>query len=228
MHPVPVRHGMTLGELAQMINGESWLENGIKADLTVIAYEGKIDEKVKAHAFNIPPSPNMPNVETAWLYQGLCLLEGTSLSEGRGTDLPFKLIGAPWLDNQKLFDQLVKNKHPLDDFEITQFTPQSIPAAKYPKYDGEDCFGLRINNLENPIEWTIQLLAVIKTLHPQQFKFLESNFIDKLYGSDRLRVFISGNKNINILIGNFQNHKEEFLRKREDYLIYDLPDNQSK
>jgi len=228
MHPIPVRHGMTLGELAQMINGEGWLENGIKADLTVIAYEGKIDEKVKAYAFNAPPSPNMPNLETAWLYQGLCLLEGTNLSEGRGTDMPFNLIGAPWLDNQKLFDQLVKNKHPLDDFEITQFTPQSIPAAKYPKYNGEDCFGLRINNLENPIEWTIQLLALIKSLHPKQFRFLESNFIDKLYGSDRLRVFISENRNINILIGNFQNHKDEFLQKCENYLIYELPNSQTK
>ena len=138
------------------------------------------------------------------------------------------MIGAPWLDHQKLFDQLVKNTHPLDDFEITQFTPQSIPAAKYPKYDGENCFGLRINNLENPIEWTIQLLALIKTLHPKQFKFLGSNFIDKLYGSDRLRVFILENRNINILIGNFQNHKDEFLQKRENYLIYELPNNQSK
>ena len=142
MHPIPIGHGMTLGELAQMINGESWLENGIKVDLTVIAYKGKIDEKVKAHAFNPPPSPNMSNLKTAWLYHGLCLLEGTNLSEGRGTDSPFILLGAPWLDNQKLYDELVKNRHPLDDFEITQFTPQSIPAAKYPKYEGEKCLRL--------------------------------------------------------------------------------------
>jgi uncharacterized protein YbbC (DUF1343 family) len=228
MHPIPVRHGMTLGELAQMINGEGWLDNGIKVDLTVIAYKGKIDEKVKAHSFNAPPSPNMPNIETAWLYQGLCLLEGTNLSEGRGTDLPFKLIGAPWLDNKKLFDQLVKNKHLLDDYEITQFTPQSIPAAKYPKYDGEDCFGLNINNLENPIDWTIKLLAIIKSLHPEQFKFLESNFIDKLYGSDGLRLSILENRNINILIEKFQNHKGEFFQKREKYLIYDSLINQNK
>ena len=228
MHPIPVRHGMTLGELAQMINGESWLENSIKVDLTVIAYKGKIDEKVKAHVFKAPPSPNMPNVETAWLYQGLCLLEGTNLSEGRGTDSPFILLGAPWLDNKKLFDELVKNKHPLDDFEITQFTPQSIPAAKYPKYEGEKCLGLRINNLENPIDWTVKLLAIIKSLHPEQFKFLESNFIDKLYGSDGLRLSISENRNINILIENFQNHKGEFLQKREKYLIYDSFINQNR
>ena len=228
MHPIPVRHGMTLGELAQMINGEGWLSNGIMADLTIIPFEGNINQKVREKAFNPPPSPNMSNLETAWLYQGLCLLEGTNLSEGRGTDLPFKLIGAPWLDNQKLYDQLVKTKHPLDEFKIAEFTPLSIPAVKYPKYEGEKCLGLRINNLENPIDWTIKLLAIIKSLHPEQFKFLESNFIDKLYGSDGLRLSISENRNINILIDEFQKNKGEFLQKREKYLIYDSLKNQNK
>ena len=162
----------------------------------------------------------MPNIETAWLYQGLCLLEGTNLSEGRGTDLPFKLIGAPWLDNKKLFEQLVKHKHPLDDFEITQFTPQSIPAAKYPKYDGEDCFGLSINNLENPFDWTIKLLAIIKSLHPEQFMFLESNFIDKLYGSNKLRLSIQQERKVMLLFEQFKSDKEAFLVKRKNYLIY--------
>ncbi len=228
MHPIPVRHGMTLGELAQMINGEGWLSNGIMADLKIIPFEGNINQKVREKAFNPPPSPNMSNLETAWLYQGLCLLEGTNLSEGRGTDLPFKLIGAPWLDNQKLYDELVKTKHPLDEFKIAEFTPLSIPAVKYPKYEGEKCLGLRINNLENPIDWTIKLLAIIKSLHPEQFKFLETNFIDKLYGSDRLRLSISENRNINILIDEFQNNKGEFLQKREKYLIYDSLKNQNK
>ena len=86
MHPIPVRHGMTIGELAQMINGEDWLVNGIQADLTIISYSGKIDENIIKNAFNPAPSPNMLDLETAWLYQGLCLLEGTNLSEGRGTE----------------------------------------------------------------------------------------------------------------------------------------------
>ena len=228
MHPIPIGHGMTLGELAQMINGESWLSYGIMADLTVITYDGKINQEVRESVFYPPPSPNISNLETAWLYHGLCLLEGTNLSEGRGTDLPFKLIGAPWLDNQKLYDELVKTKHPLDEFKIAEFTPLSIPAVKYPKYEGEKCLGLRINNLENPIDWTIKLLAIIKSLHPEQFKFLESNFIDKLYGSDGLRLSISENRNINILIDEFQNNKGEFLQNREKYLIYDSLKNQNK
>ena len=102
MHPIPVLHGMTLGELAKMINGEIWLKNGIKADLAIITYIGKDDKQVRENAFNPPPSPNMLNLETAWLYHGLCLLEGTNLSEGRGTETPFRILGAPWLDEKKL------------------------------------------------------------------------------------------------------------------------------
>jgi len=220
MHPIPVRHGMTLGELAQMINGQSWLENGIKADLTVIAYKGKIDEKVKAHAFNVPPSPNMPNVETAWLYQGLCLLEGTNLSEGRGTDLPFKLFGAPWLDNKALADKLQKYSSTGDKYGITSFTPQSIPAAKYPKYEGEECNGIRIITLKNPLIWTIHLLQIVHELHPEQFRFLESNFIDKLYGSDKLRLSILNSERVIQIVKQLKLDEEGFLIKRKNYLIY--------
>ena len=219
MHPVPVRHGMTLGELAQMINGESWLENGMKADLNVIAYKGKIDEKVKAHAFNVPPSPNMPNVETAWLYQGLCLLEGTNLSEGRGTDLPFKLFGAPWLDNKVLADKLQKFSSKSDKYELISFTPQSIPAAKYPKYEGEECKGIRIITLEHPLIWTIHLLQILQDQHPEKFKFLDTNFIDKLYGSDRLRLANEKDITAKKLLASDTTYTQ-FIELRKKYLIY--------
>ena len=219
MHPIPVRHGMSVGELAQMINGESWLENGIKADLTVIAYKGTIDKKVKAHAFNTPPSPNMPNVETAWLYQGLCLLEGTNLSEGRGTDLPFKLFGAPWLDNRALADELQKFSSKSDKYELISFTPQSIPAAKYPKYEGEECKGIRIITLENPLIWTIHLLQILQDQHPEKFKFLDTNFIDKLYGSDRLRLANEKDITAEKLLASDTTYTQ-FIELRKKYLIY--------
>ncbi|MBC8257212.1 MAG: DUF1343 domain-containing protein [Candidatus Marinimicrobia bacterium] len=220
MHPIPVRHGMTLGELAQMINGEDWLKNGIKADLTIIPYSGKITQVEREAVFNPPPSPNMVNLETAWLYQGLCLLEGTNLSEGRGTDSSFKFIGTPWMDSKKLFDELIKIKQPNDKYEIAEFTPLSIPAAKYPKYENEKCFGLAIHHLEKPIEWTIQLLSIIKSLHSEQFKFLESNFIDKLYGSDRLRLSIESGKDLNnIIIDKFDN-ENLFIKSKQEYLLY--------
>ena len=220
LHPIPVLHGMTMGELAQMINGEGWMTNGGIVDLTVIAYKGKIDKRVRVHAFNPPPSPNMPNLETAWLYQGLCLLEGTNISEGRGTETPFMLVGAPWLDNQKLYEKLVTIKDPMDNFELIEFIPKSIPGAKYPKYEGEKCFGLRINKLVIPIKWTIQLLAIINSQHPEQFRFLKSNFIDKLYGSDEFRFSIEKGKDFNQIIEQFSIDEEEFLSKRKNYLIY--------
>ena len=134
--------------------------------------------------------------------------------------MPFILLGAPWLDNQKLYDELVKTKHPLDEFKIAEFTPLSIPAVKYPKYEGEKCLGLRINNLENPIDWTIKLLAIIKSLHPEQFMFLESNFIDKLYGSDKLRLSIENNENIDLIINHFNKYEDNFNEIRSKYLIY--------
>jgi len=219
MHPIPVRHGMSVGELAQMINGENWLENGMKTDLNVIGYKGKIDEKVKAHTFNVPPSPNMPNIETAWLYQGLCLLEGTNLSEGRGTDLPFKLFGAPWLDNKALADKLQKFSSKSDKYELISFTPQSIPAAKYPKYEGQECRGIRIITLENPLIWTMHLLQIIQDQHPEKFKFLDTNFIDKLYGSDRLRLANEKDITAERLLASDTTYTQ-FIELRKKYLIY--------
>jgi len=219
MHPVPIRHGMTLGELALMINGESWLKHGIKADLTVIAYKGTINEKVKTQSFNVPPSPNMPDIETAWLYQGLCLLEGTNLSEGRGTDLPFKLFGAPWLNSNAIADKLQKISSKGDKYEITSFTPRSEPAAKYPKYEGEECRGIRIITLENPLMWTMHLLQIVQDQHPEKFKFLDTNFIDKLYGSDRLRLSNENNITIEKLLASDFAYTQ-FLEKRKKYLIY--------
>ena len=220
MHPIPIRHGMTLGELAQMINGEGWLSEGIQADLTVISYNGTDDEKMREDAFNPHPSPNMPDLETAWLYQGLCLLEGTNLSEGRGTDLPFKLFGAPWLDNKSLADKLQKYSSPGDKFEITSFTPESVSAARNPKYKGKVCKGIRIITLQNPLIWTIHLLQIVHDQHPEEFRFLESNFIDKLYGSDKLRLSIENNENIDLIINHFNKYEDNFNEIRSKYLIY--------
>ena len=220
MHPIPIRHGMTLGELAMMINGEDWLANGIQADLTIISYNGTDDGKMRENALNPAPSPNMRDLETAWLYQGLCLLEGTNLSEGRVTDLPFKLFGAPWLDANKLLQELQDINKSNNEFKVIHFTPQSTAAAKYPKYEGEECQGIQIIHLENPLEWTIQMLQTVKKLNPEEFKFLESNFIDKLYGSDKLRLSIQREGEVMLLFEQFKLDREAFLIKRKDYLIY--------
>ena len=167
-----------------------------------------------------PPSPNMPDLETAEFYQGICLLEGSNLSEGRGTDSPFKLFGAPWLNNQDLAYKLQKYSSTDDKYGITSFTPKSIPAAKYPKYEGEECKGIRIITLKNPLIWTIHLLQIVHDQHPEEFRFLESNFIDKLYGSDKLRLSILKDGKMIQIREQFQSDEKTFLVKRENYLIY--------
>ncbi|MDP6853434.1 MAG: DUF1343 domain-containing protein [Candidatus Marinimicrobia bacterium] len=219
MHPIPVLHGMSLGELAMMINGEGWLKNELHAELTVIPYNGKVDKKVLKNAFDPTPSPNMPNLETAWLYQGLCLLEGTNISEGRGTDSPFMLIGAPWLDADLVLEKLESTRHPQDVIAITQFTPEILPHAKYPKYAGEECYGFKIGYLKEPLKWTVHFLAAVHTLHPQQFRFLESQFIDKLYGSDRLRLSIKEGT-VNQYLVEDEAFLSHFITLRNTYQIY--------
>ena len=122
MHPVPIVHGMTIGEYAKMINGEKWLNNEVKCDLTVIKIKNYNREVI--YDLPIKPSPNLPNKRSINLYPSLCLFESTSVSIGRGTNLQFQIIGSPdW-----------KNK----DF---QFTPISMPGAKNPKYINSKCYG---------------------------------------------------------------------------------------
>ena len=220
MYPIPIRHGMSIGELAKMIKGEGWLDTENQLDLNIVEYKGNPTKQDAKNAFNINPSPNMQNLKTAWIYQGLCLLEGTNISEGRGTDTPFLMFGAPWIDNKRLIKDLQEIKSNDDDFEIVEFIPRSSPASKYPKYLDNECYGIRINNLEDPIKWILKVLEVIKLNHPNEFKFLDTNFIDKLYGSNLLRKAIEDGISIDQLFSNYFYDKELFISKQKKYLIY--------
>ena len=219
MHPIPVRHGMTIGQLAMMINEEGWLANGVKADLKVIKYKGKPNKDDRKAAFNPPPSPNMPDLKTAWNYQGLCLLEGTNLSEGRGTDDPFKVLGAPWIDSEQLLEAMLPFLHKNDKLDTVSFIPlASMGKTTYPKYQDEVCYGIKILDLKDPIEWTVHLFAILKSIYPVKFQFLESNFIDKLYGSDDLRLAIEKDNNIDPLINKYSINSIIFSQLRIPYL----------
>ena len=221
MHEIPIRHGMTIGEIALMINEEQWLEDGLKSDLHIVKMQGwNRDMYFYDTNLNwIPPSPNIPNIDSAILYSGLCLFEGTNISEGRGTKTPFEIIGSPWLNADKLIEEInFKNLKGLEVSKIN-FVPKSIKGKSlYPKYLNEQCNGISITVLNreliNPIELTLNLMSIIKKIHPEEFNFIEGNFIDKLYGSNNLRNSIMHNKDINILINswtNFNNTK---------YLLY--------
>ncbi len=222
MHPIPILHGMTIGELAMMINGEGWLDNGNKVKLKIIKYKGKINKNNKKTLFNPPPSPNMPDIKTAWLYQGICLLEGTNLSEGRGTDKPFKYFGAPWLNHQKLFKEIKKISSANDRFNMKTFIPKSVPnKAVNPKYKDIKCNGIEIIDIEDPLSWIVKVIHIIKNNHPNEFYYFDNNFIDKLYGSSKLREYSNDINNLEKLIKDWTIAENKFIISKQPYVLYD-------
>ena len=219
MHELNIRHGMTIGELAYMINEKGWIENYV--DLHVIKMKGW-DRKLYFNDTGlnfIPPSPNIPDLEAAILYSGLCLIEGTNLSEGRGTNTPFKLVGAPWINIDLLFNNYDLNSFDGIHVEKTIFIPKSIKGkSMYPKYQDVKCYGIKINitdiNKARPLEFAMYLINSIYSSHKNDFKFISNNFIDKLYGSDQFRLYVLNQNNINELIDSWE------LLSEKQYLLY--------
>jgi uncharacterized protein YbbC (DUF1343 family) len=173
----------------------------------------------------VPPSPNIPNLETALLYNGFCLFEGTNISEGRGTDYPFKLIGAPWINSDSLYSyvqSLKKEKYgsKLNVKKMT-FTPRSIKGKSLePKYINKICNGLLfdIETSVEPIELSLHLLKYFYNTYTN-FLFKES-FFDILYGSSKFRECLKDDCNISLLLDEMNNNIVQFNNIREKYLLY--------
>ena len=194
MYPIPIKYGLTPGELATMIIGEKWI--GTIPELTVVEMEGW---KRNMLFFDtglpwVQPSPNIPDIETAIRYPGLCLVEGTNVSEGRGTYHPFKYIGAPWINAQQL--TVIMNNLNLTGviFESVSFTPVSIPGrSENPKYKNKECFGVHVIITDKlkyrPVQTGVQLIRTIKKLYPEEFEW--NDFIYKLWGIDSLLEYDS-------------------------------------
>ena len=172
MHPVPIVHGLTIGEYAKMINGESWLENGIKCDLKVM--QMKNYNKTKSYDLPIKPSPNLPNSKSINLYPSLCFFEGTNVNAGRGTNLQFQIFGSPFLNP--------------DYFEF-EFTPKSNPGAKYPKHENKTCYGKNLQNSETLNQINLKWLIEAYQNTENQSEFF-NNFFNKLAGNDKLKIQI--------------------------------------
>ena len=223
MHPIPIRHGMTIGELSLMINEKGWLEGQKKVnDLKIIKMK-KIPKKSQFYTWD-PPSPNIPNKETAFIYNGMCLFEGTNISEGRGTTNPFRTIGAPWVNIDSIMryiDYLKKTKYgnKIIIRDIV-FKPLNNKGSKNTKYEKQFCNGIYIEYLDEsiePIEFAIDLLDYFKGY--EEFAFNEP-FFDTLYGSSDLRLAINENKNINKILNKIDEDVIKFKSLRKDYLLY--------
>lgn len=205
LHPVPIVYGMTIGEYATMVNGEGWLKNGIKADLTVI----KIKEysRKKRYIPPVPPSPNLRTRAAMLLYPSLCLFEGTIMSVGRGTDRPFEVFGAPSFKEGDYY-----------------FIPKPQPGASDPIYAGQKCrgFDLRVfaeNFMADASFLYLEWLTGAVEIDSDPGKFFNS-FFDKLAGTDMLRKQILTGMNSEDIRNSWKDELIAFQRIRKKYLLY--------
>lgn len=202
MHPIPVTHGMTLGEYAQMINGEGWLEGGKKCALEVITMKGW--KHGDAYAVPNKPSPNLPNDHAIKLYPSTCFFEGTVLSIGRGTKNPFEVAGHP-------------NLKGIYDFS---FTPVSIPGmAKSPLLENQTCYGIDMRGEPVPHRIELKYLITAYRNFPDKEKFFNSYF-EKLAGNNLLREQIKQGLDEEQIRETWKPGLEAFRAVRKKYLLY--------
>ena len=224
IHPLPARHGMTVGELALLFRGE----RGIQVDLRVVPARGWRRE-MSFEDTGLPwvaPSPNMPTVDAAHVYPGGCLVEGTNLSEGRGTTRPFELVGAPWLDPWKLALDMNRLGIPGVRFRPTFFTPA------FHKHAGRVCGGVQVHVTDRrrcpPFLAYTLLIAAARRQDPRAFAWREPPYeyetvkkpFDILCGTDRVRRTIERGRSPRDLVPSWTRELAAFRRRRAPYLLY--------
>lgn len=216
LYPIPVRHGMTSGELALMFN-ELFLSK--KTNLKVVPMEGW-KRSMCFDQTGLPwvlPSPNMPTPDTASVYPGQVFLEGTNISEGRGTTKPFELLGAPWIDGYELAMQLNRMALPGVEFREAWFTPV------FSKYQGELCGGAQVHvtdrDLYKPFFTSLCVIRAVSSMYPDEFKF-HKEYFDKIMGTDTIRRALENMEEIVSIIDSYQDEIQAFLELRKNYLLY--------
>lgn len=224
--PIPIRHGMTVGELAKIFSGEGWIGENLNPDLTVIEMDNW-----QRDSFNdeydlqwLPPSPNIPNLENAIVYPGTCLIEGINVSEGRGTMNPFLIIGAPYINSKELIERI--NSYGIEGVELrdTSFIPVDITGmVNNPKHKSQKCYGIfiEVTGRKNfkAVDFGVKLISAIQALYPDELEFRDAGF-DRLSGTSKLREMILKNMEPSDIISSWEDELNEFKSAREKYLIY--------
>ncbi|MFC6876691.1 exo-beta-N-acetylmuramidase NamZ family protein [Flavobacterium myungsuense] len=200
MHPIPVLHGMTIGEYALMINGQKWLKDSIQCHLKIVPCENYL--RGMTYSLPVKPSPNLPNDQSINLYASLCFFEGTNVSVGRGTDKQFQIYGSPYLPNV--------------DF---CFVPMPNLGAKDPVYNGRDCFGEDLSGIPKVKQLELKWLIKAYNETEDKSKFFNS-FFTKLAGTKKLQQQIESGIPEADIRASWQKDLEEFKKMRNEYLIY--------
>lgn len=219
IHPIPILHGLTIGEFARL-----WARDRSLPPPHVVSMAGW----QRTMWFDqtglpwIPPSPNLPTLDSAMVFPGTCLLEGTNVSEGRGTTRPFEYIGAPWIDPDVFARSLTDLRLAGVSFRPIYFVPM------FSKHAGERCGGVHIHVHErdafDAVAFGPRLLSMLRRRYPDDFTWLAANdgehFIDRLSGGDALRKTIDGNRSIERLLARWADEAMAFAAGREDILLY--------
>ena len=201
MHPIPVVHGLTVGELATMINGEGWLEGNMKCDLEVIPMDNYTHSDV--YALPVNPSPNLPNDQSVNLYPSLCFFEGTKMSIGRGTYFPFQVIG-----------------YPDESFGDFTFLPESIDGmAKHPRLEGKECFGVDLRNAKRLDHLDLSYIIDCYKLWKEEESFF-INYFNTLAGTGELMLQIKDGMTEEEIKATWQEGLDQYNLLRKKYLLY--------
>lgn len=201
MHTIPIAHGLTVGELANMINGEGWLLNNVKCDIEIIPVKNW--KHGQPYLLSVRPSPNLPNNQAVQLYPSLCLFEGTTISLGRGTPFPFQVLGAPELTNLNF-----------------TFTPVTIKGvAVKPPHENKLCYGIDLRNDTPARKIDLSYILKLYSLYPDKEKFFTSYF-DLLAGTPRLKQQIKDGLTEEQIRASWQPELSLYKNLRIKYLLY--------
>ncbi|WP_302995517.1 DUF1343 domain-containing protein [Phocaeicola coprocola] len=208
--PIPILHGCTIGELAQMINGEGWLGNNLQCPLKVITIEDW--KHGQPYSLPVKPSPNLPNDQAIALYPSLCPFEGTSISVGRGTDSPFQIIGSPTTKNLKF-----------------RFMPHPMKGSdKHPLHQDTYCYGLNLSSEKNiakgfSLQYVIQFYNYFQNLtkHAEKEFFTRPHWFDLLMGTNQVRLDILKDKSEEQIRSAWQKKLNQYKEIRKKYLLYE-------
>ncbi len=203
--PIPVVHGMTLGELAMMVNGEGWLPGARRCDVTVVVCKNYTHRTL--YALPIPPSPNLPNMKSVYLYPSTCLFEATPVSLGRGTSLPFQVYGHPDMTGYAF-----------------RFTPRSMPGAKKPPLQDRLCYGVDLSNVPDERIWErgvdlTYLIDAYRNLKMGERFF--TPFFERLVGRSYVRKMILEGKEADEIKKMWAEDVARFKEQRRPYLLYE-------
>ena len=228
-YPIPIAHGLTVGELARMIKGERWLDGLEKLDLSVVAMQGwrRSMRWPETGLAWVATSPNIPTFEAALVYPGIGFVGETAVNEGRGTPTPFSQFGAPWLDAPRVAAALGSLGLPGAEFKATDYTPRSIrDVAAHPRFEGQRIAAVRIRVSDvasyQPLEVGIHALALLqRESRARNVRLLEKQaMFQALAGTSRLQRMLDRGATGGEIIASWQAEVQRFVEQRRRYLVY--------